>query len=174
MALSNPWRQVLYYSNEILSKSLPEWGPYVSLGITVVNVVMTFPPIILIERVGRKSLLTLSTLGAVASLVAVGYGLDSGFHTIASIATLTFVMSFAIGLGPIPFVMIPEVSPPSAVSALSSMALSLNWIANFLVGLIFLPLRSFLSDDDPTKQGRVFYVFAMVLLAATFSLSKVY
>jgi hypothetical protein len=41
--------QVLYYSNEILSKSLPEWGPYVSLGITIVNVIMTFPPIILIE-----------------------------------------------------------------------------------------------------------------------------
>lgn len=40
---------ILYYSNEILSKSLPEFGPYVSLGITVVNVIMTFPPIILIE-----------------------------------------------------------------------------------------------------------------------------
>lgn len=40
---------VLYYSNEILSKSLPDLGPYVSLGITVVNVIMTFPPIILIE-----------------------------------------------------------------------------------------------------------------------------
>jgi len=41
--------EVLYYSNEILSISLPEWGPYVSLGITIVNVIMTFPPIILIE-----------------------------------------------------------------------------------------------------------------------------
>ncbi|KAJ3574560.1 hypothetical protein NP233_g1693 [Leucocoprinus birnbaumii] len=144
---------VLYYSNEILSKSLPEWGPYVSLGITIVNVIMTFPPIILIERVGRKSLLTLSTLGAVSSLVAVGYGLDSGFTSLASCATLTFVMSFAIGLGPIPFVMIPEVSPPYAVSALSSVALSLNWVANFFVGLIFLPLRSFLSDVFKTATG---------------------
>lgn len=41
--------KVLYYSNDILSKSLPGLGPYVSLGITVVNVIMTFPPIILIE-----------------------------------------------------------------------------------------------------------------------------
>jgi hypothetical protein len=40
---------VLYYSNDILSKSLPELGPYVSLGITIVNVAMTFPPIFLIE-----------------------------------------------------------------------------------------------------------------------------
>jgi hypothetical protein len=40
---------VLYYSNNILSKSLPDLGPYVSLGVTVVNVLMTFPPIVLIE-----------------------------------------------------------------------------------------------------------------------------
>jgi hypothetical protein len=42
---------VLYYSNDILSKSIPSLGPYLSLGITVVNVIMTFPPIILIEVV---------------------------------------------------------------------------------------------------------------------------
>lgn len=40
---------VLYYSNEILSKSLPDVGPYVSLGITIINVLMTFPPVVLIE-----------------------------------------------------------------------------------------------------------------------------
>jgi hypothetical protein len=40
---------VLYYSNEILSKSLPDFGPYVSLGITIINVLMTFPPVVLIE-----------------------------------------------------------------------------------------------------------------------------
>jgi hypothetical protein len=40
---------VLYYSNAILSKTLPDLGPYVSLGITVVNAIMTFPPIVLID-----------------------------------------------------------------------------------------------------------------------------
>jgi len=41
--------QVLYYSNDILSKSLPNLGAYISLGITVINVLMTFPTIVLIE-----------------------------------------------------------------------------------------------------------------------------
>ena len=40
---------MLYYSNDILSKALPDMGPYISLGITIVNVMMTFPPIFLIE-----------------------------------------------------------------------------------------------------------------------------
>lgn len=40
---------VLYYSNEILSKALPDMGPYVSLGITIVNFIMTAAPIYLID-----------------------------------------------------------------------------------------------------------------------------
>jgi len=165
---------VLYYSNDILSKSLPEFGPYVSLGITIVNVLMTFPPILLIERVGRRQLLVISTLGAITSLTLVGIGLNTGVVTLSSIAILTFVTSFATGLGPVPFVMIPEVSPYHAVSALSSIALSLNWTANFIVGLAFLPLRNFLAGGEATKEGRVFYLFAVALFISMFSLSRVY
>lgn len=165
---------VLYYSNAILSKSLPSLGPYVSLGITVVNVLMTFPPIILIEKMGRRQLLTLSISGALASVLLVGFGLDSGTVQLSSVSIVLFVMSFAIGLGPVPFVMIPEVSPPRAVSALSSVALSLNWIANFLVGLLFLPVRNLLSGGDPNREGRVFYLFAALLFSSSFVLSRVY
>uniref|UniRef100_A0A0W0G814 Major facilitator superfamily (MFS) profile domain-containing protein n=1 Tax=Moniliophthora roreri TaxID=221103 RepID=A0A0W0G814_MONRR len=156
---------VLSYSNDILSKSLPELGKYVSLGITVVNVLMTFPPIFLVEKMGRKRLLTLSTLGALVCLIMVGIGLNNNWVTVSSVFIVGFVMSFAIGLGPIPFVMIPEVSPYYGVSALSSIALSLNWFTNFVVGLFFLPLRRFLSGDHPDKEGRVFWVFAVVLFA---------
>ncbi|RPD65842.1 general substrate transporter [Lentinus tigrinus ALCF2SS1-7] len=165
---------VLYYSNDILSKTLPDLGPYVSLGITVVNVFMTFAPIFLIDRMGRKKLLSLSATGAILSLLAVGFGLDSGAVTLASIAVMTFIASFAIGIGPVPFVMIPEVSPHQAVSALSSIGLSLNWIANFLVGLVFLPLRNLLSHGEPDKEGRVFYVFAALLAFFTFMLFQTY
>lgn len=81
---------------------------------------------------GRRKLLTISTLGALGSLFLVGLGLDTGFVSLSSVAIMTFVThvslsiklcsvhlltvnyllrSFAVGLGPIPFVMIPEVSP---------------------------------------------------------------
>lgn len=165
---------VLYYSNDILSKSLPDFGPYISLGITIVNVIMTFPPIILIERLGRTKLLTISIIGALVSLLAAGLGLNTGFVSMASVSILSFVTSFAIGLGPIPFVIISEVSPPQAVSSISSVALSLNWSLNFLVGLLFLPLRNFLAGGDATKEGRVFYVFAAVLFLSSFTLSRIY
>ncbi|KIY45718.1 general substrate transporter [Fistulina hepatica ATCC 64428] len=155
---------VLYYSNNVLERSLgTEMGPYVSVGITVMNTIMTFAPIYLIGRLGYKQLLLISSTGVILSLVGVGFGLDSGLVILPSIAILTFVMSFALGLGPVPFVMVPEISPIHAVSAMSSVALSLNWIANFFVGLVFLELRDMLAGGDALKEGRVFYVFAVIL-----------
>ncbi|KAI6150920.1 general substrate transporter [Pisolithus tinctorius] len=165
---------VLYYSNAILSRALPALAPYVSLVITVVNFLMTFPPIFLIERLGRKQLIQLSVAGAILSHLAVGYGLDTGMVAISSVAIAVFVMSFAIGLGPVPFVIIPEVAPSHASSSISSVALSVNWIMNFVVGLVFLPLRNFLADGDPMKEGRVFYVFAVALLCSSLAFSKFY
>lgn len=117
--------------------------------------------------------------------------------------------SFAIGLGPIPFVMIPDVSPAHArflpsfavpfsyspslyrLSRLSRQLLfhsivcflslhlasgltSNSGIANFIVGLVFLPLRNFLAGGDMLKEGRIFYVFVILLFSSTFMLSRMY
>jgi hypothetical protein len=51
-------QEVLYYSNDILSRALSDEGPYVSLGITLVNVLMTFPPIFLVDVSNEYSLFT--------------------------------------------------------------------------------------------------------------------
>lgn len=40
---------------------------------------------------GRRQLLTMSVMGALVSLFAVGYGLNAGFVTLSSIAILAFV-----------------------------------------------------------------------------------
>lgn len=47
-------------------------------------------------------------------------------------------------------------------------------IANFFVGLIFLPLRNFLSGASHDKDGRVFYLFAFILALSMGVLSRVY
>lgn len=47
-------------------------------------------------------------------------------------------------------------------------------IVNFVVGLIFLPLRNLLAGGDVAKEGRVFYVFVAALFLSTFALSRMY
>jgi len=154
---------VMYYSTDILSAALPGAGAYVSLGVALINLLMTIPPIFTIERYGHRKLLITSMAGILVSLVVLGFALNAGWTTTSSIATVSFVSAFAMGLGPIPFVMIPEVSPLYAVSGLGSIALSVNWIINFFVGLGFLPLREWLIDEDGSGAGTVFYFFAGVM-----------
>lgn len=47
-------------------------------------------------------------------------------------------------------------------------------VANFLVGLVFLPLRNLLSGGDPMKEGRIFYLFAGFLAFFTIVLFRYY
>jgi MFS family permease len=101
----------MYYSTDILSTALPVFGAYLSLGVAAVNLLMTIPPIFTIERYGHRKLLIISIAGILTSLVVLGFALNAGWTVTSSIATLSFVSAFAMGLGPLPFVMIPEVSP---------------------------------------------------------------
>jgi SP family facilitated glucose transporter-like MFS transporter 3 len=75
-------------------------------------------------------------------------------------------------MGPVPFVLIPEMSPLHAVSALSSVGLATHWAANYTVGQSFLPLRNWLAGGDPAREGRVFYVFAGAFALAIAGFSR--
>jgi MFS transporter, SP family, solute carrier family 2 (facilitated glucose transporter), member 3 len=175
---------VIYYSTDILKEALSVDAASISVLISVVNVVMTFAPIMLIGKYGTKRLLFGSIVGSCVSTLLLGYGLDAGTVWLSSATILIFVASFALGLGPVPFMLTADLVPYYATSSLSSIALSLNWTANFLVGVSFLPLRNFLAsigkvkspdaELDNTGQGRVFYVFSALLAVIGAYLSRLY
>jgi len=165
---------IMYYSTGILSTIMPTSAVWISLMITIINAVMTFPAIALIERLGRMTLLQASAAGSIISLVLAGLGLDFNLPWLASMAVIAFVASFAVGMGPVPYIIIPDVAPARTVGAMSTIGLSLNWLTNFGVALLFLPLRNYLSGGDPLREGRVFYVFAIVFSFVFFSFMKIF
>lgn len=57
------------------------------------------------------------------------------------ILVLVFVIMFAIGPGSIPWFLVSELFNQSARPAATSLAVAINWFANFMVGLGFLPLQ---------------------------------
>jgi len=89
-------------------------------------------------------------------------------------------VSFSFGLGPVPFLLISEMAPDPAIPALASLSLSLNWITNFFVASLFLPLRDALASPadpkDPTSaktgEGRVFYLFTVVCLGTAILVAR--
>ncbi len=61
-----------------------------------------------------------------------------------------------------------------AVSGLGSIALSVNWIINFYIGLRFLPLREWLTDEHGRGAGTIFYFFAATTAVTTVIFLRVY
>lgn len=159
---------VLFYSTPVLQKVLPSAGAgQISIAITVVNAIMTFPAIFLVDRLGRRTLLLASSFLMMLFAILLGWGLNEHLRKVCSFAIVAFIAAFSIGLGPIPFLLVSEMVPANCVPALSSLALSASWFMTFVVAQGFLPLRDALTYYDPNGhqegEGRVFYVFAVNL-----------
>ena len=53
---------------------------------------------------------------------------------------IAFVVCFATGPGSIPWFLVSELFAQSARPTATSIAVAVNWTANFIVGVSFLPL----------------------------------
>ncbi|CAG8550630.1 13094_t:CDS:2, partial [Acaulospora morrowiae] len=107
-------------------------------------------------------LLLTSQTGICISSVLVVVGSLHGYNVLVVVSVLLFVSSFAIGLGPIPYLIIPEILPTHCVSSGGSICLGLNWLCAFLVGLTFPALQSVLG-------GYTFLVFAVITAVSGFA-----
>ncbi len=113
---------VIYYAPTIIeSTGLADVASVLAtVGIGVVNVLMTIVAILVIDRVGRKPLFLLVGLaGMTVSLVILGAAFAfSGLSGIISWVTLAglmlYIASFAVSFGPVLWVMLPEIFPLKA------------------------------------------------------------
>jgi len=133
-------------------------------GIGVVNVLLTFVAIWLVDRVGRRVLLLTGLAGMCISLCTLatafllGTGAVLGWLTAASLAA--YVGFFAIGLGPVFWLLISEIFPLAIRGRGMSAATIANWVANLVVALTFLRLVDLLG-----RPG-VFFVYAALTAGA--------
>jgi len=79
---------------------------------------MTLPAIFLIDKLGRRTLLLSSLATMSISSIVLGYSINNEMYVVASVGIMAFVVSFAMGLGPLPFVLLGEL-PKEEVSLLS-------------------------------------------------------
>lgn len=64
---------------------------------------------------------------------------------------IMFVVFFAVGPGSIPWFLVSELFSQSARPLATSMAVSINWTANFIVGLGFLPIEVSMISESEVK-----------------------
>lgn len=151
---------IVMYSVNLLSALLPTTASLLTVGVSALNVVVSVLCAPLSDKLGRKTCLLLSIAGMGINSVLLALGIQNGLKLLSAIATLLFVASFAVGLGPVPFILANELVGAEAVGATQSWALAANWIATFLVSQFFPILNEALG------KGRVYYVFATFAIAS--------
>jgi len=165
---------VYYYSTSIMSVVFPSAADLISVFLAFVGFVLTLAPVFLIERMGRRGLFVLSASGITIASLILAFGINIGTTVMPSFGILLHVSAFSLGMGPIPFILIGDVVPSYATGAVGSFALAINWIGNFLVGICFLPLRSYLSGPAGSHDGNVFFIFAGLTFTLTAIIVKLY
>jgi sugar porter (SP) family MFS transporter len=137
-----------------------------NVGIGIVNVGMTVVAIRLLDRTGRRPLLIFGSAGmavgmCVAALAFVGGAhLTGGRAALAIAALVVYTGSFAIGLGPVFWLLISEIYPLRVRGTAMSVASMANWGANFIVTVSFLTLLSAIGGTG------VFFLFGFLTLVA--------
>jgi MFS transporter, SP family, galactose:H+ symporter len=134
-------------------------------GVGVVNVAMTVVAIWLIDRVGRRALLMSGLLGMTVCLVLLGLGFaiggsSSALGWLTAFSLAAYVGFFAIGLGPVFWLLISEIFPLYIRGRGMSVATIANWASNLVVTVTFLDLI--------TGFGRpvTFFIYAALAMAA--------
>ncbi len=109
-------------------------------GIGVINVLFTLLAVLLLDRVGRRPLLLAGMAGMIASLALLALAFrhrGAGLGEIALAGLGCYVASFAVGLGPVFWLLLPEVFPLKVRGAGMSTATVANWGSNLVVALTF-------------------------------------
>lgn len=154
---------------------------------SVTNVAVTFIAIALIDRIGRRPLLLVGSLGMTVSLglMALAFTrstevpdpndagemltqLPDGWGTTALVAANAFVIFFGATWGPLVWVLLGEMFPNRIRAAALGVAAAAQWVANFLVSQSFPAL---LETFGPSIPYLLYTVFAF--LSFFFVLAKV-
>lgn len=158
---------VLYYAPEILERSglAARESLFSSISIGIVNLIFTFVGLWLIDRIGRRFLLVIGSIGYIISLAMVGWSFYSDANsTILMLFILFFVASHAVGQGAVIWVFISEIFPNKVRAAGQSWGTGTHWVFAALITLItplFLDKNEGVFGDNPWP---IFIFFAVMMV----------
>src|SRR5439155_3031031 len=137
---------VIYYAPRILQTAgfnSASGAILATVGVGIVNVGMTVIAMYLVDRAGRRPLLLIGITGMIVTLGVLGlsFRYPSGqLAWIAVICLMGYVALFAIGLGPIFWLLIAGIYPLKIRGVAEGTAATFNWASNLIVSLTFLTL----------------------------------
>ena len=158
---------IIYYGSIVFLEHVPHQSASTALWANVIigaiNFVATIAGMLLIDRSGRKRLLSSAFGGMALSLVGVSAAIRfQASGTVVLIFVLTYVACFAVGVGTGTWVVMAEICPTRVRGKAMAVATVCLWCGTLLVTLTFLSLVNLF-----TAAG-VFLLYAVISMGAFF------
>jgi sugar porter (SP) family MFS transporter len=154
---------VIYFAPRVFELAgISKQGAFLqSVGVGLVNLVFTMLGLYLIDRLGRKILMLIGSIGYIVSLgsVAAAFYLNHVGGMIVPMLLFLFIASHAIGQGAVIWVLISEVFPNSVRAYGQSLGASTHWIMAAIITTLF-PILAVKIGPAPIFA---FFAFMMVL-----------
>ncbi|MEU3304325.1 MULTISPECIES: sugar porter family MFS transporter [unclassified Streptomyces] len=164
---------VIFYYSSSLWQSVginPESSFFYAFETSIVNIIGTVIAMVLVDRLGRKPLALIGSVGMAISLGLAAWAfsyktevggvvsLPSLQGTVALFAANFFVLFFALSWGVVVWVLLGEMFPGKIRAAALGVAASAQWIANWLITVTFPSL----SDWNLSGAYIIYTIFAVL------------
>lgn len=132
-----------------------------SAGVGLVNLVFTMFGLYLIDRLGRKRLMLIGSLGYIISLGAIAAAFQFQFSgTVVPVLVFIFIASHAIGQGAVIWVFISEIFPNQVRSYGQSLGSSVHWVMAAIVTSVF----PFFANSPAIGPAKIFLFFMVMMV----------
>lgn len=140
-------------------------GVLATLGMGIINTIMTIVTLLIVDRIGRRPLLLIGTLLATLSLASLGLLLKTHLpvgtmHTLIILCMLLYIAGYCISTGSLFWLIIAEIYPLHVRGLAMSFVTSVQWLTNFIVAATFL---SILLRFGPSLT---FWIYGLMCLVA--------
>ncbi|CAH0597626.1 unnamed protein product [Chrysodeixis includens] len=161
---------VIFYTNNIFQSAGSNIPPVIATIIVgVVQTIATYASSVLVERAGRRILLLQSSIIMGICLVILGIYFKlqhaqvnvAAFGWVPLVCLVLFIISFSMGFGPIPWMMMAELFPVEFRGAATGFTVVANWILVFIVTLGFPIMK------DAIGIFSCFWFFAAIMVIGT-------
>jgi len=108
-----------------------------SVGIGITNLIFTFVGLWLIDRLGRRTLLLIGSIGYIVSLGTCAWAFYTHHEAIVPACIFAFIAAHAVGQGTVIWVLISEIFPNRYRAAGQSLGSATHWVFAALLTSVF-------------------------------------
>ncbi|OIQ28816.1 MAG: D-xylose transporter XylE [Bacteroidetes bacterium MedPE-SWsnd-G2] len=160
---------VLYYGADIFEKALGFGKEDIlqqQILLAFVNLIFTFLAMFTVDKIGRKPLVYIGSAGMITGFLLLGVTIQTNAIGVLSlIGVLLFIASFAMSMGPVVWIVLSEMFPNKIRSVAMSVAVAVQWAANYLVTQTFpIVTDSELNNNQPWNGALPYYIFIVFII----------